>query len=247
VQACDDMNEFVKPWEKCPGCHQYYQNEFAIDIANKFVPFVRGQYPDDTQMQVESLHVKLCALNSMLESLQPVQKREAGVTANVMLSLIDRMRVVVSPLPRRYSQIEARVYGVHGRIAFDEGTEESARRAVTHFENQVEVFEAICDDEGAANAKANRAIAKSIYEGGNNNEELMKTSRELYEMRVAKHGEGSELAIIAGKIYAIHLHNANREDEARDLLTKSLAMSKQVLGLHHNTTKSVEAALEKCR
>jgi hypothetical protein len=39
VQA-SEMNEFIKPWEKCPGCHQYYQNDFAIDIANKFVPFV---------------------------------------------------------------------------------------------------------------------------------------------------------------------------------------------------------------
>jgi len=28
----------------------------------------------------------------MLDRLQPVQKREAGVTANVLLSMIDRMK-----------------------------------------------------------------------------------------------------------------------------------------------------------
>ena len=46
------MIDFVKPWAACPGCHQEYQNELAIDIANKFVSFVRRQYPDDTQRQV---------------------------------------------------------------------------------------------------------------------------------------------------------------------------------------------------
>ena len=79
------MKEFVNPWHSCPSCHQEYQNELRIDIGTKFVSFVRKQYPDDTQMQVESLHVKLRALDSMLERLQPVQKREAGVTANVLL------------------------------------------------------------------------------------------------------------------------------------------------------------------
>ena len=49
------MQEFVTPWQVCPGCHQKYQNELAIDIANKFVPFVRRQYLDDTQRQVASL------------------------------------------------------------------------------------------------------------------------------------------------------------------------------------------------
>jgi hypothetical protein len=118
------MIEFVDPWAACPGCHQEYQNELAIDIANKFVPFVRRQYPDDTPRQVESLHLKLAvligmlvrlqlvsfvrrqypddtpkqavsiymklrALMGMLGRLQPLQKIEAGVTANVLLSMID--------------------------------------------------------------------------------------------------------------------------------------------------------------
>jgi hypothetical protein len=77
------MNEFREPWRECPSCHQYYQNELAVDIASKFVSFVRGQYPHDTRMQVESLHLKLRALYSMFERLQPVQKIEVGVTANV--------------------------------------------------------------------------------------------------------------------------------------------------------------------
>jgi hypothetical protein len=181
---------------------------------------------------------------SMFGKLQPLQKTEAGVTANVLLSLIDRMRANVSPLPMRYSQMETDAYSVHGRIALDEGTEESARRAVAHFENCIKVFEAIGYTDGIANAKRNIADAKSKYESGNNNEELLKASQELYEIRVAELGEESEFTIEAGTNYAIDLCKASRRDEARELLTKLLATSKQVLGPCHNITKDVESELE---
>jgi hypothetical protein len=117
---------------------------------------------------------------------------------------------------------------------------------VTHFENQLEVCEAIGIAEGIAAAKAGLAYAKSKYEGGrNNNEELLRASQDLYEeKRVAQIGEGGEYTIEAGKFYAINLRKANCGDEARELLTKLLATSKQVLGPHHNTTKDVESELE---
>jgi hypothetical protein len=243
-QARVDMNEFINPWIACPSCHQYYQNELAINIASKFVSFVRRQYPHDTPLQVEALDVKLCALIDMFDRLQPVQKREAGVTANVLLSLIDRMKNdASSPLPMRYSEMEAYAYHTHGRIALDEGSEESARRAVAHFENQLEVYEAKSFARGVANAKASIAIAKSKYKGGNNNEELMKASQELYELRIAELGEEHYYTIDAGKLYAIDLQKANRRKEARELLTKLLATSKQVFGSDHKITKEVESML----
>jgi hypothetical protein len=241
LQASDDMNEFTDPWETCPSCHQKYQNKLRIDIATEFVSFVRRQYPNDTQMQVEALFVKLRAFDSMIDRLQPVQKKEAGVTANVLLSLIDRMKNdALSPLPMCYSQMEADAYTTHGRIAFDEGTEESARRAVAHFEKSLQVFEAIGDAGRIATAKSNIAFSKSKYEGGNNNEELLKASQDLYELRIAEDGEEHYYTIISGKNYAINLRKANRGDEARELLTKLLATSKQVFGSDHNITKEIE-------
>jgi hypothetical protein len=238
------MIEFIKPWRDCPSCHQQYQNELAIEIATEFVSFVRQKYPrGDTRMQVEALHLKLRALGSMCERLQPVQKREVGVTANVLLSLIDRMRHDASPLTERYSQIEGLAYQAHGQIALEEGTEESARRAVAHFENQLEVNKAIGNDQGIASAKANIAYARSKYESVSSNEELVKASRELYELNIAKLGEENDYTIIAGKNYAYDLRNANRGDEARDLLTKLLATSMQVFGSDHKTTKEVESML----
>jgi hypothetical protein len=240
-----DMYQFIQPWRECPGCHQYYQNELAIDIATEFVSFVRGQYPHDTRRQVETLYLKLYSLTKILNRLQPVQKREARVTANVILSLIDRMKTEVSLLLLRYSQMETYAYNAHGRIAIDEGTEESARRAVVHFEKYLKVCKAIGHDEGIANAKRNIAVARSMYDDGNNNEELMKVSQKLYELRVAESGKGNVLTIDVGREYAVCLQKANRGDEARELLTKFLATSKQVLGPHHNKTKDIESTLQR--
>jgi hypothetical protein len=179
----------------------------------------------------------------MFVRLQPRQKREVGVTATVLLSLIDRIKTKVSPLPKRYSEFQADAHYAHGRIALDEGTEESARRSVTHFEKSLQVLEAIGAAGRIAPAKGNIAIAKSKYEGGNNNEELMKASQELYEMRVAEFGDGHYYTIDAGKIYAIDLKKANRREEAREPLMKLLATSKQVFGSDHNITKGIEATL----
>ena len=238
-----DMNEFRKPWRDCPSCHKKYQNKFDVDIAIKCGSFVRRQYPHDTQMEVEALNLKLRAFDSMFYRLDSLRKREYGVTANVMLSMIDRMRTV-APLTIRYSLFEAEAYHTHGCIALNEGTDESARRAVAHFENQLEVFEAIGDAEDIAIAKRNNALAKSKYDD-DNNEELLKASQELYEIRVAEFGEENEYTIISGKNYAIDLHKAKRRGEAMELLTKLLATSKQVLGPHHNITKEVKMALDK--
>jgi hypothetical protein len=165
------MNEFREPWRLCPGCHQEYHNDLAIDLANEFVSFARRQYPKDTERQVESLYVKLRALDCMLDRVPPVQKKEAGDTANVLLSLINRMKADAPPLTRRYSQMEAIAYSTLGQIAYYEGTEESARRAVVHFEMDLKVCKAIGFVEGIVNAKRNIAAAKSMYKGGSNDEE----------------------------------------------------------------------------
>ena len=98
------------------------------------------------------------------------------------------MKRDVSLLPRRYSHFEAEAYNVHGRIALAEGTKESARRAVVHFEKYLKVNEANCFAGGVSTAKSNIALAKSKYDSGNN-DELLKASQELYELRIAEDGE----------------------------------------------------------
>ena len=90
--------------------------------------------------------------------------------------------------------------------------------AVAHLETSLQVFKAIGDVDGVATAKANIALARSLYENGNT-EEVLKASQELYELRVAEWGEEHEYTIKSGKNYAVNLQKANRGEEARDLLS----------------------------
>ena len=60
---------------------------------------------------------------------------------------------------------------------------------------------------------------------------------------VAEHGKKNDYTIRAGKILAMTLQDQNRGGEARELLAKILATSKQVYGAHHNTTKEIELEL----
>ena len=140
LDGCDAY-EFTNPWTACLNCHQSYQNELRIDIANEFVLFVRGKYPDDTHRQVEALYVNMRALMTMRKI--PANRRKAGVTANVMIALIDRMKNDAPTLLRRYSRFKSNAYNALGIIGIEEGTEESARRAVVHFEKSLKVNESI--------------------------------------------------------------------------------------------------------
>ena len=203
--------------------------------------FFRPNSPDDAQKQVEALHLKLRAfVYYNIQNLQPVQKRESVVTANVILSLIDRMKEDASQLPRRYILCEAFAYNALGLIALDEGTPvDSVNRALTHFKRDLEVSEAIGNHIGIADAISNVAHANAMHEGGNG-EELLKASQNVYELFLTKCGEENERTLRAGCNYAINLQKANRGAEARELFTKLLTTSKQVLVTHHNITKRIE-------
>jgi hypothetical protein len=67
------------------------QNELRkLILPPSLFSFVQRQYPRDTRKQVEALHSKLCALDSMFKRLRPVQEKKeiVGVTATVLLSKI---------------------------------------------------------------------------------------------------------------------------------------------------------------
>ena len=55
------IHELRKPWNKCPNCHQYYQSELAVDLANKFVSYVKDQYPHNLVKQADTFDVKQMA------------------------------------------------------------------------------------------------------------------------------------------------------------------------------------------
>jgi hypothetical protein len=164
---------------------------------------------DWIKTEVSSLPMRYSLIESTAYNTH-VQKREARLTANVLITMIDRMKGDASSLPGRYSQFEASAYNTQGRIAIDEGTEESARRAVVHFEKLLQVFEEFSDADGIASAKRNIAMTMSMFIGVANNEELLKTSRELFKIQVTQFGEEKEQTICEGKSDAAQLLTVNR-------------------------------------
>lgn len=118
---------------------------------------------------------------------------EVGVTANEILSLIYQMKGGLSLQPMRY-------------IAINEGTEESARRAVAYFEKCLVVNKKIGNGQGVA-TKSNIADAISMYEGGNDNKELLTASQQLYLTRSSSRAKLADDDVISIE---------NSEDEGYD-------------------------------
>ncbi len=70
IRHCEDFSEFTKPWETCINCHQSYQDELAVDIADRFASFViENKLPNDKQFHVEAFELKLRALVSVRSSI----------------------------------------------------------------------------------------------------------------------------------------------------------------------------------
>jgi hypothetical protein len=199
------------------------------------------QMPRDTQRQVEALALKLDALDVY------AQTREAEVTANVILSLIERMKSD-APLPKHCAQSEANAYAVLSSIALTKGTKESVVVGVAYIDKARAVLEAINDAEGASDAIKGLALVKSMFEGDNSEsllkgiallkslfdggKETLKAAQEEYELCVVQNAE-DEVMIKAVANYAILLFKANRDAEAIELMTKLQATYEQLHGSQH--------------
>jgi hypothetical protein len=92
-QKCADSgNEGIySAWRvSMSNCHQY-RSELAVDkylYRTEFIPFVRQQYPRDARMQVvESLHLKMCALESILGWIEWQVNERGSEYANTETSL----------------------------------------------------------------------------------------------------------------------------------------------------------------
>jgi len=242
-----DLNNFREPWEKCANCHQNHQNELAVDLATGFVTFVEGKYPDNIPIRLESLVLKLEAIQSMIAHLKPKQKQEAKNVACQVLFMIGQMESKTRPLPKRILLAEAVTYSILGRIVLAERTKETAQEAMVCFEKCRDANKRIGNPNGVALADTYIAIAKSRREGGVNKvniEEMVEKIRIVYDQRVEKLGGDVPMTLAAGLDLARALEKANRMLEAERLMTKLLAICRRVQGPDHALTKKAETHLK---
>jgi len=234
-----------KIWKECPCCNQRYQKELRVDLATAFVSYVEGQHPDDQGMLVTALNEKLMSLERMAKKNRctPQTRQEARDTANKMLSTFEQMKNEEDPLPNRVQHIEPKVYGCLGRIALEEGTKDSLKEALSHYEKSRDLCLVLGLTNEVALAEYNISVAKEECEGVSSMsiEKKVEQLQEVYDMRLKKHGEGSTSTLNAGLCLTRDLIKADRLVEAESLLLYLATVSKQVHGSDHSMTEKIHS------
>mmetsp|Transcript_8003 Transcript_8003/g.12697 ORF Transcript_8003/g.12697 Transcript_8003/m.12697 type:complete len:278 (+) Transcript_8003:58-891(+) len=168
-----NLNELRRPWEVCNKCNQPYEDELAIDLANKFVFFVNEAYPNDQEIELEALSLKLGALWST-DTTNPSRKEETTQIARRIVSIIEKIRTIGSDtagLPVQIQCHEIFAYNILGCIALlerDDATSKRGSRAAAvaaagYFEKCRCISKAIGDVDWIETAEENLDLAKSNF------------------------------------------------------------------------------------
>ena len=255
------MYKLIVPWKVCANCHQPYQNEPAVDLANEFISYIERAHPDNPGLHVAAFKLKLGALGELIyrqnmsSNPTPNLTEEAIQTANKLLSTITQMKMDNSTkVTVRILQIEAFVYLDLGQISFSEKTNESAKEAVAHFEKCRDLFKKM-DSEAPGVAAgivcAENSIAATMlkYEESKDGcnitlEEKLKHSIRMYRLCIDEYGLEDAETIKVGTNLAIDLRNAKHSIKALQLLAKLASMSTRVHGVDHSLTKRIESTLQ---
>lgn len=236
---------FTEPWSFCPTCKQRYCNELALYLATTFVALAEEEYPNNELYLLGSLNVKIQLL------LDPRNRNEVEQIANRMLAIIAQVQTESTtnstPLLALGAQAyEARVYSYLGELSCGEGTKESARIALEHYEKCRGIWEALGDADGVTLAESRVAYAKVKLEGRNeqNTKEDLEKSKTTYNHFLQKYGQDNHETIVAGGDHARALYEAKRLIEAERLMGKVVPISRRVLGPEHDQTKYLEHKLQ---
>jgi hypothetical protein len=248
---CEDLSEFTKPWDTCINCNQSYQNELALDIADRFVTFaIENNHPNYQQFFLEALALKLRVLvPAPSPTLLTMPRLKVKIIALNLLSLIQKLKAESSTaLTMRSRQIEPLAHNHLGVITLAEEMGFGAKAAVTHFQKSLQLSKAIGDAEGVAIADINIACAKSKYEENHKNLDVcLKRTRDLYELRVAKYGEENAVVINDTINLGIALWTVHRVIEAEKVMGRVFVVCERIHGQEHKTTRHAKTWLRRVK
>ena len=188
------MCNFNIPWEKCSLCHQLYQHELAVDMANAQLRFIEENYPlmnvvanpINHMRYADALKFKLVSIKTMDPGHNPVMREEGKQTAMKYLSMIQEMQNVVGSSKfgcKSLSKSEADVRrgqsfeGVvrwgknleadaHQQIGdFLRLTKETYKEGIKHLQKARDIHSSIGDTSNAKLLDANIATIESQYAG----------------------------------------------------------------------------------
>ena len=226
------------------------------EIALLTIASARTKY----YLKIEALSVNQISYVDMvgIPNLSEGQKLKAMEAAKEMLSLIkqlkeedDEMNEDYVKLPDRVRALEGEAHTCLGNIALAEETEESVKRAISHFKNCLDVYEEIGFDAGILVINNVLASAKDMLSDEEDScisdEVKVKQMCEEYESSVEHHGGDAIHTLNAGCFYAVALANASQYEEANKLIEELAARSTRAHGETHRMTKSIKSDIKYIR
>jgi len=271
-QKCEqalNLDTFTMPWEQCPICHQDYQNDLAIQLADAFVSFaeITYGYPGndliDKMKIMDALRLHIQSIRSgLLSRWEKVNsaKHEIEILIHKLLEKVDRAKeehdmkgwVHMDPTTtefRNYKHI-CSVYEAYGYICFGQlyllsNSEESTNFKISCYEKAREIYQSVGIEHLSKNTTDEIARARAELEG--NYEGDLIGTKNLYYKSLEVWGENSTESIMMGISYAASLRLANCSIKAERLVTKLIAISRRVYGDEHRCYKIPCKLLNQCK
>ncbi len=263
-EQAETSNEFGTPWEKCPNCTQYYQNNLMIHLSDAFVSFAKQTYGypgnqlDDKMKVMKALQRQIHSnLSATSDVSLPKDKIENLI--HKLLAMVDQAKeehdmsgwgrmppTTFEFLKYRYiCYTEAFGYDSLAQLYSRDKSEESRNSAIGYYSRARAILDEFGDEikSKLMTEKINLVRAESKED----KERSWKALKNIYHNKLESEGPNAEGTILSGYHYADCLISANHSIKAERLLTKLVATSRQVYGDDHICTSENVSLLKKCK
>ena len=258
------VKRFTVAWERCSICHQRYQHELALELANTLLLFLEDDYPNKggllQQLRYQSnkssvLYILryIDALKMKLEAIRTMAERkdlddlfaEGKQAAYKIISMAQQIESIAGP--KEGQPYEAYAYEQIGHFYFR--TQENYEQGINFTEKARDIYSSIGEISSAKRMDTNLAIYKSKHEGRDggqksSDEDKLKNARDLYEHFIQSEGQSTINTITVGLKLCACLHDASHAIECDRLTSKIAAISLRVYGPEHDISKHAVSMLE---
>ena len=261
-----NLDQFIIPWEKCPICHQDYENELTIQISNAFVSFAERTYGhpgnrlDDKMRVMEALRLQIQSYLSNFARWGEVEKKLVNNLICRFLELVDRAKeehdmkgwMHMAPTSEKFqnyrhfcSRYEAYGHIFFGQLYFWDKRKKSKDIEISHYKKARDIYMSFGMERDAKKMTDLIDHATALCEGDAIGH--LACTKKMYNNALRDCGENSEQTIEIGASYASGLRLANYSIEAERLLMKLAANSRQVYGNDYPCTKTCVKFLNHCK
>ena len=264
-EQAETSNQFSTPWEKCPNCTQYYQNDLMIHLSDAFFSFAKKSYDYPGNHLDDKMKV-MQALQRQIQSNLSAHIRCHSLSGDKIENLIHKLLAMgdqakeehdmggwgrMPPTTFEFVQYKyvcyTEAFGYHtlADLYSTDRSEESRNTAIGFYSRARAILNEFGDQ-----IKSN-LMTESIHlvraESVEDKDRSLKALENIYHNKLESEGPNAEGTILAGYNYADRLKSANQSIKAERLLEKLVATSRRVYGDDHNYTSKNVSLLKKCK